>query len=119
FLVAQWRRESVPLLGPARLSPGGSVFLGHAFGIFGVGLGGAAWTAVIIRLVAYGLGVGDHVKRALGQIPAHTGMHVFSYVLGIPRALTSFWSLFLRPGRLGHRLLRPLWPEEQSPEASR
>lgn len=111
YLVARFRREGRPFLQRGQsFSSGAKLFGAHVFGIFGVGLGGAAVVALVVRRVAYFLGVGDHVERAKGLIPPATEMHIISYFIGIPLGLFGLWWLMLRPGRWGHRWLRPLWP---------
>jgi hypothetical protein len=109
WLAARWRKEaSLYLNDNERLPSGRSVLRAHVFGIFGVGLGGAAFTAWIVRKVAYLFGVGDHVARAKGLIPADTGMHILSYFVGVPLGVWLLWVLMLRPGQFGERRLRAL-----------
>jgi hypothetical protein len=109
WLAARWRREaSIYLNDQERLPSGRSLFWAHTFGIFGVGLGGAAFTAWVVRRVAYLLGVGEHVARAKGLIPANTALHLLSYLIGLPLGVALLWFLLLRPGRIGERWLRPL-----------
>lgn len=92
---------------PAPKNP--SLILRYLGGVFLVGLGGAAFCAAVVRGVAYLLGVGDHIERGLGHIPAQTTQHILSYFLGLPLGLSVLWFTLLRPGRLVQRYLRPLW----------
>jgi hypothetical protein len=109
WMVTRWRRESSLYLADGdRLPTGQSLFWAHTFGIFGVGLGGAAITAYLVRRLGYLFGVGDHVERAKGLIPANTEMHILSYVVGIPLGIYVLWRLTLREGSPGERWLRPL-----------
>jgi hypothetical protein len=111
ILALAWFRKDAQLaLGENGPIPSrGKLVLTYFAGVFAVGFASAAFTALTVRGVAYGLGVGEHVARGLGELPANTGMHVASYIVGIPLALTVLWFLFLKPGRPAHHLLRPLW----------
>lgn len=107
ILVWLWRREADRAAGRALMSPW-KLLASYLSGVFIVGLGSAAFCAVTVRGVAYALGVGDHVARGLGQIPANTGMHVLAYVIGLPLALGVLWFAFLKEGRLAAKMLAPL-----------
>lgn len=111
WLASKWQREGAKLmLGKTDSIPSPlKIGLTYLAGVFVIGFGGAAVTALTVRAVAYGLGVGDHVARGLGQIDINTNMHVAAYVIGIPIALSALWFVALKPGRFGHKLLRPLW----------
>ena len=76
-------------------------------GVFVIALGAAIFCALVTNVVGAVLGVGDHVARGLGQIPAHTSKHVLSYFLGLPLGLTILWLTVLRPGGFAERLLTP------------
>jgi hypothetical protein len=77
----------------------------YLLAVFVIALGAAIFSAVVVNYVGAALGVGNHVARGLGHIPANTGMHVLSYVIGLPLALTLLWFTVLKPGGLVHRLL--------------
>jgi hypothetical protein len=101
WLATRWAREAEGLAVSAPRLIGR--YLG---GVFLVGFAAAAVCALAVRAVAYGLGVGDHVARALGQSPPATAAHVASYVIGLPLGLALLWWTVLAPGRLAQRLLR-------------
>ncbi|MDF2446379.1 MAG: hypothetical protein K0S46_1615 [Moraxellaceae bacterium] len=88
--------------------------LSYLAGVFGVALGAAIFSALVVNGVGALLGVGDHVARGLGQVPAATGMHVLSYVIGLPLALAMLWLAVLRPGALVNRILAP-WCLDRAP----
>lgn len=118
ILVWLWRREADRAAGRANMSPW-KLLASYLSGVFIVGLGSAAFCAVTVRGVAYALGVGDHVARGLGQIPANTGMHVLAYLIGLPLALGVLWFAFLKEGRLAAKMLAPLDMEgDSSPKRS-
>lgn len=114
LLLTRWYAESART---DSLAPSGSgkVIGTYLAGSFGVALACAAITAITIRMVAYGLGVPDHVARALGQAPAETNLHVLAYFIGIPLSLAVTWAVLLKPGRPFHRLLKPLWMTVDGP----
>ena len=87
------------------------LILTYLGGALVVALGSAAVCALVVRGVAYLLGVGDHVERGLGRIPAQTSLHVVSYFVGLPLGLVFLWFTALRPGGLVSRFVRPLIPE--------
>lgn len=118
ILVWQWRREADRAAGRPYMSSV-KLLVSYLSGVFIIGLGSAAFCAVTVRGVAYVLGVGDHVARGLGQIPADTGMHVLAYFIGLPLGLAVLWFSFLKEGRLASKMLAPLNMEERgSPKRS-
>jgi hypothetical protein len=114
LLLITWNHEARKSR-PGRLSsdlPSGARLVRTYLGAcLGFGLGSAAVCALCVRGVAYLLGVGDHVERALLQVPAQTGRHVLSYFLGLPLGIGLLWIAVLRPGGILSRYLRPLLPE--------
>jgi hypothetical protein len=114
FLACRYAKQSFQSLPPGERptsgEPSSPGLIGRYLGgVFLVGFGGAAFCAAVVRGVAYLLGVGDHIERGLGHIPANTASHVLSYVVGLPLGLLILWYSLLRPGRLVQRYLRPLW----------
>jgi hypothetical protein len=107
FLIKRGKREAGLYLSDQERLPV-SVLGAHMFGVFGVGLGGAAFTALLVRKIAYLLGVGDHIERAKGLIPASTELHVLSYLIGIPLGISVLCWVVLRKDSFGDRMLRPL-----------
>jgi hypothetical protein len=107
WLTSRWRREAAagdhtPL--PA-VAVRVTTYLG---GALVVGLGGAALCALLVRGVAYLLGIHDQVARGLGQAPAATGAHLLSYLIGLPLGLALLWISVLRPRGPVQRLLSPI-----------
>lgn len=100
---------------------GGKVLTTYLMAVFVVGLGAAAFCVVVVNYTGALLGVGEHMARGLGQIPANTGMHVLSYLIGLPLALGVLWFTVFKPGGLVHRLLAPLTlgddPDKYRPSA--
>lgn len=90
---------------PDRFSFGLRMLRQYLLAVFVIALGAAIFSAVVVNYVGAALGVGNHVARGLGQIPANTAMHVLSYVIGLPLALFLLWFTVLKPGALVHRLL--------------
>ncbi len=114
FLACRYSQQSFAALPVSERAASGMpgsarLILRYLGGVFLVGLGSAAFCAAVVRGVAYLLGVGDHIERGLGHIPAQTTRHVLSYCIGLPLGLGSLWYALLRPGRLVQRYLRPLW----------
>lgn len=90
---------------PGRLGFGLKMLQHYLLAVFVTALGAAIFSAVVVNYVGAALGVGNHVARGLGQIPAATDMHVLSYFIGLPLALALLWFTVLKPGALVHRLL--------------
>lgn len=112
LLLISWNHEarrSRP--GRTALPSGARLIVTYLGGALIFALGSAAVCALCVRGVAYLLGVGDHVERGLGQVPAQTSRHVLSYFLGLPLGLGLLWTSVLRPGGVLSRFLRPLIPE--------
>ena len=63
------------------------------------------------------IGVGDHIARGLGEIPANTPEHVGSYLIGLPIALAILWFTVLQPGGLVNRILTPWCLDRAAPNA--
>jgi hypothetical protein len=84
------------------------LMLAYVLAVFVVALGSAIVCAVVVNYIGALLGVGDHVARSLGQIPANTSAHVWSYVIGLPLGMGLLWLTVLRPGGAAARLLEPL-----------
>ena len=108
-LMYFWHSASLREQGnPVSLGREGPVWLlSYLVAVFGVALGAAIFTALVVNGVGALLGVGDHVARGLGQVPAHTGAHVASYLIGLPLALGLLWATVLRPGGLVNAILAP------------
>lgn len=88
-------RDGLPLLGS------------YLAAVFVVALGGAIFMALVVNATGMVFGVGDHVARALGQVPARTDAHVASYLVGLPVAAALLWVTVLKPGGVVNRLLAP------------
>ena len=80
----------------------------YLLGVFVIALGSAIFCAAVVNYVGALLGVGNHVARGLGQVPAQTMAHVLSYLLGLPLGLGLLGFSVLRPGGLVQRGLG-LW----------
>lgn len=106
-LMFLWHRESVAEHGRYLSFWGdGPVMLGaYLFAVFVVCLGAAIFCAFVVNQVGALLGVGEHVARALGEIPASTSAHIASYFIGIPLALLVLWLVVLKPGGIVNKLL--------------
>jgi hypothetical protein len=110
WLFSRWWREGLRNEGLAAhgQSAFGRLLLIKLAGVFIVALPAAIFCAVVVNYCGAALGVGNHVARALGTIPANTAMHVLSYLIGLPLALVMLWFVVLRPRGIVHRLLAPL-----------
>lgn len=108
-LMFRWHRDSLEDTGnPVSFWRDGPVWLlSYLAGVFVVALGAAIFSALVVNGVGALLGVGDHVARAQGLVPAATGAHVLSYVLGLPLALGVLWLLALRRDGVVNRVLAP------------
>jgi hypothetical protein len=109
YLMAKWLREDAPIQGKKQPSGLLVTFTVLAM-VFAGGLGCAAISALIVNYTGSLLGVGNHVARAQGAIPSNTGMHILSYVIGLPLSLVFMWFLLWRPGMPLNRLLGCLMP---------
>jgi hypothetical protein len=90
YLVGAWQRdEAARLAGPlAHRSVAGWAGL-HLTMVFGVAFVAAGLTALTVHFIGRALGASDD-----------TGMHILSYILGVPLALAAQWRLLHAPGRL-------------------
>jgi hypothetical protein len=102
WLATRWAREAGSSTSALK------VIARYLGGVFLVGFAAAAVCALTVRVVGYGLGVGDHVARAMGEVPKATGAHIASYFIGLPLGVALLWWTVLAPGRVVQRLLRPL-----------
>lgn len=107
FLMHRWYSEGLRAEGHefTLMGTGISLLLRYLGAVFVVALGAAIFSAVVVNYVGAMLGVGSHVARGLGQIPANTSMHVLSYVIGLPLALSMLWLTLLKPSGMVHRYL--------------
>jgi hypothetical protein len=109
YLMAKWVREGASLQNIKQPS-GLRVTLTVLAVVFMGGLGCAAISALTVNYTGALLGVGNHVARAQGTIPANTTMHILSYLIGLPLSLLLMWFLLWRPGKPLSRLLGCLMP---------
>lgn len=107
FLMYRWYAEGLRAEGRevALATTGASMLLRYLGAVFIAALGAAIFSAFVVNYVGALLGVGDHVARGLGQIPANTGMHVLSYLIGLPLAVLVLWFTVLKPGGVLHRYM--------------
>jgi hypothetical protein len=113
YLMAKWLREgasSKNIKPPSSLN----VILTVLAIVFAGGLGCAAISALMVNYTGGLLGVGNHIARSQGSIPANTAMHVLSYFIGLPLSLLVMWFLLWRPGMPLNRLLGVLMPERKA-----
>lgn len=116
-LMFLWHRESAAERG-RHLSfwvDGTIMLCSYLFGVFVVSLGAAIIAAVTVNQVGAQLGVGEHVARALGEIPASSTAHITSYFIGLPLALAVLWFAVLKPGGIVNRLLSPWCLDRMTP----
>jgi len=119
-LMFTWHRDAAAARG-RNLSfwgDGPVLLVAYLVAVFGVALGAAIFSAVVVNYVGALLGVGEHVARGLGTIPANTGAHIASYVIGLPLALALLWFTVLKPGGLVNRLLSPWCLDRLAPPAA-
>lgn len=97
----------------------GTVLLAsYLIAVFVVCLGAAMFSAFVVNQVGALLGVGEHVARALGTLPANTSAHVASYFIGLPLAVAVLWFTVLKPGGLVNRVLSPWCLDRLAPTAA-
>ncbi|MDP2227191.1 MAG: hypothetical protein Q8J78_06910 [Moraxellaceae bacterium] len=108
-LMFIWHRDAVAEQGRklAFWRDGTVLLAAYLVAVFVVSLGAAIFSAVVVNYVGAVLGVGEHVARGLGTIPATTSAHIASYVVGLPLALAVLWFTVLKPGGLVNRALTP------------
>jgi hypothetical protein len=104
YLMCKWLNEAWASQG--KYTPPAWKTVLHLLAIvFASGLGSAAISALIVNYTGSLLGVGNHVARSLGQIPANTTMHILSYAAGLPLSFVIMWFLLWRKGMPLYRLL--------------
>jgi hypothetical protein len=108
-LMYLWHAESDRMRGRQAgfWSHGPLWLLSYLAGVFVLSLGAAIFCAIAVNYTGALLGVGDHIARGLGQVPARTGMHVLSYLVGLPLGLAVLWFTLLKPGGIANWVLRP------------
>lgn len=108
-LMFIWHREAAAARGRTLSfwGDGTILLISYLVAVFAVTLGSAMFCALVVNYVGALLGVGEHVARGLGTIPANTGAHVASYFIGLPLALAVLWFTLLKPGGLVNRILTP------------
>ena len=92
--------------------------LSYLVAVFVVTLGAAIFSAVVVNYIGALFGVGNHIARGLGQVPADTVAHIASYLVGLPAALAVLWFTLLKPGGLVNRVLSPWCLDRAAPEAA-
>lgn len=120
LLMFIWHRDSMASMGRKITFWGnGPVLLAsYLVAVFAVTLGAAIFSAVVVNYIGAMIGVGNHIERSLGTIPASTFSHVLSYICGLPIALTLLWFTVLKPGGLVNRLLAPWCVDSVSTETT-
>lgn len=118
WLMLRWQTDSRHVVEQApqvRVPKPPRLVVAYVTGVFVVALGGAGLCALIVAGIGTLLGVPDHVARSLGEVPPATGMHIVSYVVGLPIGMALlYWLVDLR--RVG-RLFAPLCFELAPPAA--
>jgi ABC-type antimicrobial peptide transport system permease subunit len=114
-----WHRDSLAQRGrPVTFWGDGPILLlSYLVAVFVVSLGAAIFSAVVVNYIGALIGVGDHIARGLGEIPARTAEHVGSYLIGLPIALAILWFTVLQPGGLVNRILTPWCLDRAAPNA--
>lgn len=93
------------------------LLVSYLVAVFVVCLGAAIFSAVVVNYLGALFGVGNHIARGLGQVPADTVAHISSYLIGLPAALAALWFTVLKPGGLVNRVLAPWCLDRVAPEA--
>ncbi|CBL44566.1 hypothetical protein HDN1F_09830 [gamma proteobacterium HdN1] len=102
LLVCSWFRRNGSELSYV------SMVLKYIAGVFVLGFGSAAVSAVCVAYTGEILGVANNIARAQGLAEANTAMHILSYFIGLPLSFALLYALVFRPGMPGHRLLTGL-----------
>lgn len=119
-LMFLWHRAALAERG-RRLSfwgDGPVLLVSYLVVVFVICLGAAIFSAVVVNYLGALFGVGNHIARGLGQVPADTVAHISSYLIGLPAALAVLWFTVLKPGGLANRILAPWCLDRVAPEAS-
>lgn len=93
------------------------LLISYLVAVFAVSLGAAIFSAVVVNYIGSLFGVGNHIARGLGQVPADTVAHIASYLIGLPAALAVLWFTVLKPGGLVNRMLSPWCLDRAAPQA--
>jgi len=98
YWLVKWRREN-------GVGTSGAALVGkNLAGVFLVGVGCAAASALTVHYVGRYFGVPPHVERSAGADP-HTVEHIASYFVGLPLSWATLYLVLFKPGRLGHRFI--------------
>lgn len=119
FLMHRWMNDSAaahPALDAAATPGLVKLVASYCGGVFIVGLGSAAISALTVGLVGKLLGIGEVVLHSNGwYAPEQVGVHMLSYVIGLPLSLAVIWFALLRPGMPFYLILKPLCLGENLP----
>lgn len=107
FLFSRWLRQDARLIGHPVPGPG-PILASYLGGVFILGLGAAALSALWVGAFGHWLGAGEVVWQGSFYAPERLERHALSYLLGLPLALALFWFALLRPGMPLASVLGPL-----------
>ncbi len=111
FLYVRWLQDGVRAQG---MQPAGAIptmLIYGIIGIFGIGFATAAFSALVVGMLAHLLSVGDVIWHGSFYAPENLARHWAAYIVGLPLSLLIAWYGWLKPGRLAHRLLHALAPD--------
>lgn len=107
WLFYRWYRRDAVFDG-ARAPGFVGMYASYLGGVFIVGLGCAAISALTVHAIGTLAGIGDVIWHDGFYAPQNLVPHVISYLVGIPLSLVVMWFVLLAPGRPLFALLRPL-----------
>ncbi len=80
----------------------------YLVGVFLVGFGSAAISAIIVYLTGRLLGAGEPLLRVAGT-DGSTTMHIVSYFIGLPLSFVIMYFTLFKEGRLFHTLIKKMY----------
>lgn len=109
YYFGTWTAKSVEIASNGKkLVSKGALMGNYLVGVFLVGFGSAAISAIIVYITGRILGAGDPLLRVAGT-GGSTTMHILSYFIGLPLSFLVMYYTLFKEGRLFHTLLKKMY----------
>lgn len=109
YYFGTWTAKSVEIASEGKkLVSKGALMANYLVGVFLVGFGSAAISAIIVYITGRLLGAGDPLLRVAGT-GGSTTMHIVSYFIGLPLSFLVMYYTLFKEGRLFHTLLKKMY----------
>ncbi|HMV44170.1 MAG TPA: hypothetical protein PK079_15070 [Leptospiraceae bacterium] len=107
YYFSKWTKESVSTFSKKIVSSG-ALAANYLVGVFLVGFGSAAISAITVYYTGLLIGAGDPFSRYAGT-GGSTNMHILSYFLGLPISFAILYYGLFKEGRPFHKLIKKMY----------